>query len=106
MLGRVSTVGSFARTLSQFVWFVAALVAVPSLALLGWGLLDATAFARGSVLGFTLGELSGAGALGTVIANGVAFLRAEDMTSWMLPASGVLLLLFAGAMSLLFVLPG
>ena len=99
-------VDSLVRTVSQFVWFVAALVAVPSLALLGWGLLDATAFARGGVLGFTLGELAGAGALGTVVANAVAWLRAEDMTGWMLPASGVLLLGFAGAMSLLFVLPG
>ena len=99
-------VDSLVRTVSQFAWFLAVLVAAPSLALLGWGLVDAPSFARGSVLGFTLGELAGAGALSTVIANAVAFLRSEDMTGWMLPISGVLLLAFAGAMALLFVLPG
>lgn len=106
MLDRVPTVDGFARTASQFVWFLAALVAAPCLALVGWGLVDPATFARGSVLGFSLGELSGAGALGTVVANGVAFLRPGDLTGWMLPASVALLLAFVASMLLLFALPG
>lgn len=106
MLPAVGPMDAFAKTISQFVWFLSVLIAVPSLALLAWGLLDPAWFARGTVLGLSLAEIAGVAAVGTVVANGVAYLRPDDVTGWMAPIAGLLLLAFAGAMVLLFVLPG
>lgn len=87
------------------MYVIAILVAMPSIALLAWTVLDTVRFLSGSVLDLALGQVAAAAAGGTAVANGVAFLRPDDMAPWMLPVAGVLLLVFAGLMVLLFVLP-
>ena len=96
---------AFLRTFSQFLYFLAVLVAVPSLMVLGWHVIDPLRFLGSAPLGLSLGQIAAAAAIGSVAANAVAFLRPEDMTGWMGPFAGVLLLAFGGEMLLLFVAP-
>ncbi len=96
---------AFLRTSSQFVYFLSVLVAVPSLIVLGWHLIDPLRFLGEGPLGLSLGQVAAAAAIGSATANAVAFLRPEDMAGWMVPFAGLLLLAFGGQMLLLFVAP-
>lgn len=95
----------FLRTLSQFVYVLAVLVAVPSLVLLAAGLVESDRFYAGAILGVSLAELAAVAAVSTLTANAIPFLRPQDATSWMTPLAAALLGLLAALLAGLALFP-